>query len=324
MDSQYANQVRELLERYQTVAIAIGKNPTVDEAGAALAFYLALSSSGKTVSILSAEEPTVELSHLVGIDKVKSSFKGEDGDLVVSFPYREGEIDKISYTLDGGFLNIVVKPSEQGLSFSQQDVIFRRAGGYPQLLFTVSVSRLSDLSQIFDVAGLKDTAIVNIDNKPDNQGFGDVLVQSLGASSVSEQVAGLIQALGLEIDVDVAQNLLSGISDGTSNFQNPKTSPLAFEMAAVLMQKGAVRERPVSRVEQVREEEFSDVQSKVLQSLQSRPFAGQRPNIRRQDRRQDNRGQDRRQDNKGQQQGDVKNPPEDWLAPKVYKGSTNI
>ena len=48
------------------------------------------------------------------------------------------------------------------------------------------------LVQLFDPAVLKDTVVVNIDNKPDNQGYGDIVMVSNKFSSISEAVANLI------------------------------------------------------------------------------------------------------------------------------------
>jgi hypothetical protein len=70
--------------------------------------------------------PLVEVSSLVGIDEVKTTLGEASGDLVVSFPYREGEIEKVSYTRDDNFLNIVVKAGEKGLNFDEKDVKFTR------------------------------------------------------------------------------------------------------------------------------------------------------------------------------------------------------
>src|SRR5205823_278002 len=79
--------------------------------------------------------------------------------------------------------------------------------------------------------------------KGDNQGFGTVSVVSPKFSSISEQVADFLTLLEpqITIDVDSAQNLLSGIIYSTNDFQDPKTSYLALEMAGILMRKGAVR-----------------------------------------------------------------------------------
>ncbi len=311
MDNRVLGQIKDFIGKNKKIGIAIGKNPGIDEMGAALCLYLSLQTFGKDVSIACPTEALVEHSDLVGIDKVKSSFEGGAGDMVASFPYREGEIEKISYTLEDGFLNIVVKAGEEGLSFSENDVIFKRSQGYPGLLFVVGTPRLSDLDSIFDPQALKDTVVINIDNKSDNQGFGDIAMVSPNSSSLCERIGDLILSLGLPLDIDTSQNLLIGIENATDNFQNTRTSPLAFEMAAKFMKNGAVRSDKRLKSSQIREdEEESSIFSpknipspRIDKKDQVRP--GQVP------LRQGSAGQG-------------KNPPVDWLAPKIYKGSTNI
>ena len=61
--------------------------------------FLSLQAANKTVSILSAKQPLVEVSNLIGIDQVKANFESKSGDLIVSFPYQNDEIGKVSYTL---------------------------------------------------------------------------------------------------------------------------------------------------------------------------------------------------------------------------------
>ena len=102
--------------------------------GAALSLYLALKTTGKNVTVATPSSPLVEVSSLVGIDEVKTSLGGEGGDLVVSFPYKEGEIEKVSYTRDDNFLNIVVKAGENGLNFKETDVKFTRGAAAPEVL----------------------------------------------------------------------------------------------------------------------------------------------------------------------------------------------
>src|SRR3989344_5577380 len=247
MDNAALQQIRDIIGKNDKIAIAVGKNVTVDDMAAALSLYLSLQQMRKQVTIASASQPTVELSSLVGVNKVASQLGGSGGDLIVSFPYKEGEIEKVSYTIDNGYLNIVVKAGEQGLGFQETDVRYTRGGGMPSVLFVVGTPRLSDLGILFDPEALKNTTIVNIDNKADNQGFGDAVLVSQGASSVSELVANLLSFTGVDLDIDTAQNLLSGISFATGNFQDPKTSPAAFEMAGILMKKGAVRMGGVAR-----------------------------------------------------------------------------
>jgi len=305
MDKKMFEQVNNFINKANKIGIAVGKNPGIDELSGALALYLSLEKEGKNVLIACPSEPLVEHSVIFGIDKVKSSFAGTSGDMVVSFPYQEGEIEKISYTLEDGFLNIVVKAGEEGLSFSEKDVIFKRSAGNPELLF--GTPRLSDLDRIFDPQALKDTTVINIDNKSDNQGFGDIVLASPSFSSVSEKISDLMLSLNFSIDPDIAQNLFMGIEDATSSFQDPKTSPLAFEMAGLLMKKGARRKNTMP----VKAENMAEEISPIFSPKKTGGFE----EIKKEERK----------DRKGLPAGrQGKNPPIDWLTPKIYKGSTNI
>ncbi len=318
---QTLEKIKEFLSSSKNIGIIAPKDSNVDQMAAALSLFLSLKASGRQVFISSPTAPLVELSHLVGIDKVKTQLGEASGDLVVSFPYREGEIEKVSYTLEDGFLNIVVKAGEMGFSFDQKDVRYQRPSSSSDLLFSVGAARISDLGNLFDPQALKDTKIVNIDNNPQNQGFGDLVLVSTRLSSVSEQVANLLFGLGLPLDSDISQNLLDGIKGATNNFQSPNTSSLAFEMAGVLMRNGAKRESEVREM-------ASTAFSKQLQGLygekppmQSQTVQSQRPI---QAPVQNPLPGQQDQSQPANQTEDFNNPPSDWLTPKIYKGSTNF
>ncbi len=363
MDNQALQKIKDTIASASKVSIAVSATPSVDQMAAALALSLSLQSQGKSVTVVSPTEPIVELSSLVGIDKVKTSNEGTGGDLVVSFPYREGEIEKVSYTIENGSLNIVVKAGEMGLTFSEQDVQFKRGSDKPELLFTIGAARLSDVEGMFPEGSLQDVTVINIDNSSENEGFGAMVLVSPRFSSLSEQMADLMLNLGYDIDVDASQNLLSGIINATNNFQNPNTSYLAFEVASILMKKGAVRAeaRPaVSTQPQFQRQQprpQMQNQQPMRQPQQPRPQQQSQPRDDRQDRRDairealraqsQNRNNDQRQDQPRReerqpqqprqaqqqptqmqpqqpvQQSDQK-PPSDWLTPKVYKGSTSV
>lgn len=383
-------QIRDIIGKNDSISIAVGKTPTLDEMASALSLYLSLVHENKKVSIACPTTPIVELSNLVGINKVKTSLGEEGGDLVVSFPYKEGEIDKVSYTLEDGYLNIIVKAGPAGLSFTERDVNYKRAGGHVSVLFIIGTPRLSDLGNLFNPQTLKETTIINIDNKAENQGFGEVVLVSPNYSSVSEQIAKLILDLNLQIDIDIAQNLLNGISFATENFQHPGTSSLAFEMVGILMKNGALRTKssqtwpkpaqsfPKQMTDQSyfddsanfpkfdeEYDEFFDVQPpkpslawpkpqntqrSVNQMNQNKPKPFQsRPSAANPFQNQSQLGQNQVRSGQNQTQfgqnqnrpgqNQPKNPterkdtfkedkkedtPPDWLAPKIYKGSTSI
>ncbi len=340
MDNVALQQIRDIIEKNDKVAIAVGRSVTVDDMAPALSLYLSLQQMRKQVTIASASQPTVELSSLVGINKVASQFGGSSGDLIVSFPYKEGEIEKVSYTIDNGYLNIVVKAGEQGLGFQETDVRYTRGGGTPSVLFVIGTPRLSDLGTLFDPEALKNTTIVNIDNKADNQGFGDAVLVSQNASSVSELVANLLSYIGVDLDIDVAQNLLSGISFATGNFQDPKTTGAAFEMAGILMKKGAMRMSGVApaprptmprnsfmqqppmptqipqRQPQPQQQSEDRVSTFMPETMKAAPTQMPRQPFRQPMQSSTSQPQQQARDNR--------KPPSDWLTPKVYKGSDKL
>lgn len=357
MDNNTIQQIKDTLSQSQSIGIVAPSNSSMDEMAAALSLYLILKNANKNVSIASPTDPIVEISSLVGIDKVGKSLKssgGGNGDLTVSFPYTEGEIEKVSYTLEEGYLNIIVKAAEQGLSFDEKDVEYTRGGGNLDLVISVGVAQIADMDPLFDTQN-PDIKIINIDNKAENEQYGDINLVSSKLSSVSEGVADLALALGLHLDQDAAQNLLMGITDVTQNFQNPNTSALAFEMAALLMKKGAARESSESARRGIKLESRTQTQQNPRshsqnpapareshQTMDKKDQDRQRFEENLQKRVAEERAREQaqksgkqvapsRQANKGQVNEDFQDDtasdddaPTDWLAPKVYKGSSEV
>jgi hypothetical protein len=336
MDNLTFTKIKESLEKSQSIAVVTRKDPSVDEMAAALSLYLSLRLTGKNVTVATPNNPLVEVSSLVGIDEVRTNLGAADGDLVVSFPYREGEIEKVSYTRDDNFLNIVVKAGEKGLNFNEQDVRFTRGSQAPELLFVIGSPRVSDLGRLFDTQALKDTVVINIDNKPENQGYGDILMVSPRLSSVSEAVANLILSVGLKMDLDISQNLMMGLAVSTNNFQEDNTSPLAFEMAGILLRQGAIRPQSAASRRRMAAPQTPAFDEEMI-STQPKPRAGrqEQPQLKQDLRRQqpqtrmqkpEDLAQDQPQEDFDNTQADesLQNPPEDWLEPKIYKGSTSF
>lgn len=328
MEKPLLQKIKDALAKANNIALVVGQNPTLDQMAGALALYLSLKQINKNAIVASPTNPIVEISSLVGIDKVQSKLGGDAGDLVVSFPYVEGEIEKVSYTLENELLNIIVKAGQNGLSFNEKDVKFVRGSGSIDLLFVIGTPHLSDLGDLISGDKLKNVQIVNIDNKAENQGFGDIVIVSRTASSVSEQVGDIILDLGFAIDQDVAQNLLDGIISGTQDFQDARTSALAFEVAGIMMQKGALRKRntPGRSVQfEPTQQEFTPAPTPTVQpsntfSPAPQPVERPTPTIQ---RPQEDFMINQRFENKSEDNTNEK-PPVDWLSPKVYKGSSNV
>lgn len=345
MDNQTLQQLKDAIAKSNSIAIAVRANPSLDQMAAALSLSLLLKEANKNAIVACPTDPIVEISNLVGINKVQKSITGggggATGDLVVSFPYLEGEIEKVSYTLENGFLNIIVKASEQGLSFSEKDVQFTRGGGgggTVETLFVVGAQSLADLGNLVDPQKLQNTKVINIDNSDKNQGFGNLVLVSPQASSVSELIGDIALSLGFRIEKDAAQNMMSGLITSTKNFQDPRTSSLAFEVASYLMKRGAARTAP--RPQPQGNNDFAaqflnrptpqaQPQPRPQAQPQPRPQAQPAPQPQPQPAAQPQQAQSQQDPFMPQNAGQNEEPkddaaPVDWLTPKVYKGSSNF
>lgn len=244
----------------KNIGIVIGETQTVDIVAAALSLYLSLSATGKTIQVVSIQEPIVEFSSLVGINKIKKSFKGDTKQLVVSLPYRKGEVGKVSFKEENGRINFYLTATEgQSITpFESGDINLTSEGGNPSVVLAIGVVDEQELEE--SIGDLKKTKVINIDSNPLNSRYGDVAIVDEKFSSVSEIIVSLLKQLSIPIDPDAAQNLLDGLLDATKDFSTT-TSPFAFEAAGELLRLGARRRshKAASREDAPTEDEPRDI-----------------------------------------------------------------
>lgn len=98
-----------------------------------------------------------------------------------------------------------------------------------------SLDRLGALAPRAKAAG----TLVVIDHHASNEGFGDLNLIDADASATAEMVVHLLDALGWEIDSEIATCLHTGIVTDTGRFQYSNTSPHTLVTAARLVGLGA-------------------------------------------------------------------------------------
>lgn len=239
--NQELSLLRDFLDRENELGILIGSHQNTDTYAAALSLFLSLTQSGKKVQIVSKKAPTVEVSNLVAIDKVKENFAaGSNSKLVVALPYVKGEVEKVLFTEAPNTINfhLTAAPDRSITPFELSDVKLMWEGGAPVALITIGVSTTDEIMGIVDPSTSK---IVNIDNYSGNTRFGDVVLVDDSFSSLSEVSGKIIKDLNLPMDIDIAQNILDGVMYSTRNFTKGNTSPLAFEAVSAAMYQGAQR-----------------------------------------------------------------------------------
>lgn len=283
MNQQFTQDLVKLgdfLQNEGDLGIVIGSHQNLDTVASALSLYLTLFQSGKNIQIVSLKEPTVEISDLVGVDKIKSSFSGGNSKLVVSLPYTKGEVEKVLFTEQPNTINfhLTAAPGKTITSFDAKQVKLNWEGSAPKVIIAVGVGNIDELDGVVDVANSK---IVNIDNYSNNSRFGDIVLVDDMFSSISEMVGKIIKDQRMPLDRDIAQNILDGILFATRNFTKGNTSPAAFEMASYVMYQGAQRkpENPKGQSNRPQPQRSND-QPKMRQNRpsesQNRPSRSQR------------------------------------------------
>lgn len=343
ISSDAINQARTILEQSQDGLILLGKNPTLDQVSSALSLYLAISVKGKRVSITCPDQMTVEFNHLVGVDKISNSpGNGNNGkNLVISFPYQEGSIEKVSYNIENDTFHLVIEPREGYPQVTQDLIKYSYTGGNTDLVITVGISNYNELENSYSNSQniFANKQIINIDSNPANQMFGKINLVEHETSSIAELLTKIFSQIGLTIDADTAGNLYSGIVSGSNNFTSDTTSAETFESAAVCLKKGAINKQ---RTSSQQTQSFSRPQIYNPQrqfTPQPKPSFNQnfsqipkpampQMGYRNQPLRNKPVQQMTQQQNIPPQQPSLQpkqtqnDAPPDWLKPKIYKGTS--
>ncbi|OGG13653.1 hypothetical protein A2773_06280 [Candidatus Gottesmanbacteria bacterium RIFCSPHIGHO2_01_FULL_39_10] len=345
-----ASDIKSVIDNSREILIATPRNPSMDSTASALSLYLSLSTLGKHVSVVSPSPMTVEFNQLVGVDKILNMVSNGGRNLVVSFPYQEGSIEKVSYNIENDVFHLVIEPREGYPTITAEKLSYSYGGGSFDTIIAIGASNLYDLDAIYNQnqSLFSEKQLINIDNNPANNRFGKVNIVDPNLASISEMVVNMISSLGVKIDPDIATNLLAGITSGSNNFTSPRSNGMTFEAAAICMRNGA--RKLGENVQNAQPYQFPTTQynqqpayqapvqpqsSPMPSYQQPAPRPMQQPQVQQprpqQFRPQQPRMQQRpqpqpipqpQQNQQGLPQKKKPEAPPDWLKPKIYKGST--
>lgn len=289
-------ELQQQISEAQKILLALPPRPDFDQVASALALYLSLQASGKTVFVVCPTPMTVEFNHLVGVDKISDKIEGSD--LIVSFDYPADQIERVSYNDDNNRPNLVIQVKAGAPRISQNLARFSYAGEQVDLALTFGIRDLPNIAGSYPFLPQK---IVNLDTDPANRQYGQVKVVDSEASCLSEVVLGVISGLGLPLDVDIAQNILLGIWTKTHALTHPKVSADTYEAVAICLRLGA--QKPQFNFQNRRPTVFSSPkreekrQEKTISQFQEQP----------------------------KPEGETSEPPPpDWFEPKIFKSNTSI
>lgn len=248
---KYDHQLTEVKTRLpgaNRILVVLPQNLNTDNLAAGLSLYLSLKSAGKKVDIVSTGTPTVAQSNLYGIGEIKNDVsKSSGGNFIISL---DGVVDstgtmqqvpaleKLDWYPEGSKLNLVfhVVP---GQSFVPTNITSRHEEAGYDLTFVFGCQSLNELGNLFisNSAYFAQSQVVNVDNNPLNSYFGFANVIDPQASSLSEIIAHVLPSLTLNMDQDLASNIIAGIYSATNNLTQ-KVNPDTFLAVSQAVQVG--------------------------------------------------------------------------------------
>lgn len=324
-------RVHEIITKGQNGAIVLSQNPSPDAIAAATSLYLGLTKLNKSVTLVCANPVQNDL---IGTDKIQANLVTSGDNLVVSFPYTDGSIDKVDYNIQGDNFNLIIAPREGYAKLDPSQVKFAYTGGMLDFIITIDSPTLQSLGTVYtdNQTQFQGKDIINIDRHLTNSFYGTVNIVNKTASSVSEMILALLQNMRVEVDKDIATNLYAGIGAATNNFTSYSVNADTFETIAHLLRAGAVKKavrKPQQQGFQQPRVQTQQVQRPVSQQQQSRPQQNQPQVVSRtvefgsqetqkpiEDVEKENKVEN--PDNTASASDDA---PQDWLKPKIFRGS---
>jgi nanoRNase/pAp phosphatase (c-di-AMP/oligoRNAs hydrolase) len=270
-------QIIDSLKTYNTLSIIISDTFNQDTVNSASALYLGLTKLGKTVNLVSAKPVKPDVS--IVANKFTGSLQGGGDNLVVSFPYEEGSVDKVDYAIQGNFFNLIIVPNEGFAKITPDDIRFTYAGGKTDAYILVDVTNKEQLGELYTSnAEVFDGQEVMYIGKNAND-FATQSYTDAAASSTAELVTILLQQMQVDFDKDIATCLFNGVAWGTKNFTTNTTNADTFTLASTLLSLGAIRkirEEAPSRQQQPAPQQIAAQPRPQAQVQQQRPQQPQR------------------------------------------------
>lgn len=234
-------QFAGIIEKSKKVLILTAQNPSGDAICSAWAFYFFLQKRGISATIAMNDEfkEAERFSFLPKPEKVTDNIHGSQ-DFLLLFNTKYNNISDVRTEKEGDEFRIFITP-EKG-SIDPRDFSFVPAKFKFDLLVIFGSPDKDSIGKIYEESPdiFYEVPIVNIDNRNNNENFGQINLVNIAASSVSEILAENLERIDEgAIDEKIASCLLAGIISATESFQRKNTTPKSLQLSAKLMEKGA-------------------------------------------------------------------------------------
>jgi hypothetical protein len=297
------NSFSSLVDSAASILVLLPTKPYFDQVAAGLSLYLSIHDK-KEVNISCPSPMTVGFNRIIGINRISSELGNKN--LTIKFKgYDAGNIEKVSYDIVNGEFNLTVVPKPGFTSPTKEQMDLSFSGISADLVILVGGANDSHFP-ILESQELSGAKVAHVGNRTLSSNR-DVMSFAKPGATTSELVANLIKENNMSIDPDIATNLVMGIEEGSTNFTSNEVTPDTFETFAYLLRSGGQR-RPKTKLSPMGFPPGAIPTQPFNQStnLQINKSANPEPVLEQVEGKEET----------------IENPPDDWLQPKVFKGTS--
>ena len=240
-DIKAKQQVIEKIKEASKILVTVSNNPSVDALSAALGLTLLFDKQEKyATAIFSGEVPPA----IAFLEPEKTFDETTDSlrDFIIAL--NKEKADHLRYKVEGDSVKIFITPYKT--TISDKDLEFSQGDYNVELVIALGVDSQDHLDKAMDDHGqiLHDATVITVSAGDQSSNLGGIDWHDANASSLSEMVTGLAEALKEDkkkplLDGTIATALLTGIVAETERFSNEHTTSKAMTVAAQLMTAGA-------------------------------------------------------------------------------------
>lgn len=278
------NKFQEALVKSENLVIALSPNPTFDEVAGGLALYLSLSGFGKKVNIFCPSPMLVEFNKLVGVDRVTKEI-GDKNLTITLRDYLAQNIERVAYNINGGQMELTIIPKSQIAAPNPDQVISTLGGMNADTVILVGVENQEELIPEIasELAKVPQQILILQNYRP------GVLERKVGVVEIVDpNVSCISEVVGLllsEGNLPISEDIATNLLMGiTYSTQNYTSNRVRPETFELSAKLARITRLPARQGSQA-----------------STAHVVPPPE---------------------EEQSNENKAPEDWLAPKVYKGST--
>ena len=260
-DTNARQQIVDKIKKSSTILVTVSKDPSVDELSAALGLTMLLNKMDKhATAVFSGAIPPA----ITFLDPEKTFENTVDSlrDFIIALDKEKA--DHLRYKVDGDVVKIFITPYRT--TITSDDLDFSQGDYNVELVLALGVKDQDHLDSALAAHGriLHDATVATISAGPNKSDLGSIDWFEAGASSLSEMLVSLSDALKSDkglLDEQVATAFLTGVVAATDRFSNNRTSSKVMTIAAQLMAAGANQQLIALKLQEAREISGSSVES---------------------------------------------------------------